>query len=253
MDWQIEDKVRDVCIPVPRELAPGMTEVYEFVLARCQSISFVTIASLNLYSLRRGDVACTIWKWVQLKKYHKRILPQRVGGDTDNEDTDSVDTDNGDTDNEDTDTGDTDDGDADNDDTDTGDTDNRDTDNEDTDNEDTDNEDTDNEDTDTGDTDSGGTDIFPYLRCPLCDSELIHCTSCQVASCKLEECHGSSQPSLVHCVRHQKALCFPCLKEQGPNRWLEKCGECDSWCCTEGSSRQHPAHSSRTWQQVRTS
>jgi len=107
-----------------------MTEVYEFVLARCQSISFVTIASLNLYSLRRGDVACTIWKWVQLKKYHKRILPQRVGGDTDNEDTDSVDTDNGDTDNEDTDTGDTDDGDADNEDTDTGDTDNRDTDNE---------------------------------------------------------------------------------------------------------------------------
>jgi len=54
--------------------------------------------------------------------------------------------------------------------------------------------------------------------------------TCQVASCGSGGCRGYSQPPLAQCVRHQQILCIPCLEDHGPR--LEKCGGCESWCCT---------------------
>ncbi|KAG1880762.1 hypothetical protein F4604DRAFT_485590 [Suillus subluteus] len=74
-------------------------------------------------------------------------------------------------------------------------------------------------------------------RCSICDSNLIHCNSCQVASCESDDCPGSSEPPLAQCGRHQKeVLCFPCLEEQGYEAELERCPGCKSWCCTRDMS-----------------
>ncbi|KAG2105423.1 hypothetical protein BD769DRAFT_156790 [Suillus cothurnatus] len=74
-------------------------------------------------------------------------------------------------------------------------------------------------------------------RCSICDSNLIHCNSCQVASCESDDCPGSSEPPLAQCGRHKKeVLCFPCLEEQECKAELEKCPGCGSWCCTRDMS-----------------
>ncbi|KAG1809045.1 hypothetical protein EV424DRAFT_1423841 [Suillus variegatus] len=80
-------------------------------------------------------------------------------------------------------------------------------------------------------------------RCSICDSNLIYCNGCQVASCESDNCPGSSEPPLARCGRHQKeVLCFPCLEERGCTAELEKCPECKSWCCTRdmSSCNGHP-------------
>ncbi|KAG0708510.1 hypothetical protein DFH29DRAFT_890555, partial [Suillus ampliporus] len=72
-------------------------------------------------------------------------------------------------------------------------------------------------------------------RCSICDSNLIHCSSCQVASCESHDCLGSSDPPFAQCVRHQiEALCFPCLQAQGCEP--EKCPGCNSSCCARDIS-----------------
>ncbi|KAG1727775.1 uncharacterized protein EDB91DRAFT_1163201 [Suillus paluster] len=78
-------------------------------------------------------------------------------------------------------------------------------------------------------------------RCSICDSNLIHCNNCQVASCESHDCRGSSDPPFAQCVRHQmQVLCFPCLQAQGCD--LEKCPGCNSWCCARdiSSCTGHP-------------
>lgn len=76
-----------------------------------------------------------------------------------------------------------------------------------------------------------GPDAWSSL-CSMCLSGLVHCNSCQVASCSSPDCRGSSQPPLARCVTHQEKMqCFPCLEEQ-PKRDLEKCPQCESWYCT---------------------
>ncbi|KAG2121608.1 hypothetical protein DEU56DRAFT_94618 [Suillus clintonianus] len=80
-------------------------------------------------------------------------------------------------------------------------------------------------------------------RCSICDSNLIHCNSCQVASCESHECRGLSDPPFARCVRHQtEVLCLPCLQEQGSKRELEKCPGCNFWCCAKdiSSCTGHP-------------
>ncbi|KAG1744963.1 uncharacterized protein EDB91DRAFT_169583 [Suillus paluster] len=154
-DQQIEDRVQNVCISVPCELTPIMTDIYEFVAAR-------SISSRGLNPAEECDLAHRIWKQLQVEKYHKRLLQQGVVSDID----------------------------------------------------------------------------IAFSRpgsprCPICDSNLIHCNSCQVASCESNECRGSSEPPLARCSRHQKeALCFPCLEEQESQPEIEKCPGCKSWCCT---------------------
>ncbi|OAX42110.1 hypothetical protein K503DRAFT_408783 [Rhizopogon vinicolor AM-OR11-026] len=73
-------------------------------------------------------------------------------------------------------------------------------------------------------------------KCFICNSDLLHCDSCKIVSCKSQECRGYSKPPLAQCAGHRKALCVPCLEDQGPNRWLEKCRACESWCSMEDLS-----------------
>ncbi|KAG1824520.1 uncharacterized protein BJ212DRAFT_1320770 [Suillus subaureus] len=80
-------------------------------------------------------------------------------------------------------------------------------------------------------------------RCPICDSSLIHCNSCQVASCESHDCRGFSDSPFARCVKHKmEVLCFPCLQGQGSKRELEKCPGCNSWCCARdlSSCTGHP-------------
>ncbi|KAG1824705.1 uncharacterized protein BJ212DRAFT_1321981 [Suillus subaureus] len=80
-------------------------------------------------------------------------------------------------------------------------------------------------------------EVVSSPRCSICDSNLIHCNCCQVASCESDDCPGSSEPPLAQCGRHQKeVLCFPCLEEQGYKAEIEKCPGCKSWCCTRDMS-----------------
>ncbi|KAG1779261.1 hypothetical protein EV702DRAFT_1087133 [Suillus placidus] len=85
----------------------------------------------------------------------------------------------------------------------------------------------------------GGTDTrLPpaFWKCSICVSDLIHCNSCQVASCESRDCRGSSEPSLARCITHPKeVLCLPCLEHQGSKR-LEKCQGCNFWCCAKDKS-----------------
>ncbi|KAG2058324.1 hypothetical protein BDR06DRAFT_950817 [Suillus hirtellus] len=83
---------------------------------------------------------------------------------------------------------------------------------------------------------SGGTNTrLPpaFWKCSICASDLIHCNSCQVASCESHDCRGSSEPPLARCIMHlNKVLCLPCLEYQDSQR-LVQCPQCNSWCCTK--------------------
>ncbi|KAG1733996.1 hypothetical protein EDB19DRAFT_1182449 [Suillus lakei] len=85
----------------------------------------------------------------------------------------------------------------------------------------------------------GGTDTrLPpaFWKCSICASNLIHCNSCQVASCESRDCRGSREPPLAWCITHQKeVLCLPCLQYQG-RKLLEKCLGCNFWCCAKDQS-----------------
>ncbi|OJA15408.1 zinc finger FYVE/PHD-type [Rhizopogon vesiculosus] len=69
MNSQIEDKVQDLCIPIPLELVPCMIEIYEFVSV---------LLSCGVSSADEYMVARVLWKRVQAKKFHERILPQKA-------------------------------------------------------------------------------------------------------------------------------------------------------------------------------
>ncbi|KAG1814999.1 uncharacterized protein BJ212DRAFT_1358731 [Suillus subaureus] len=85
----------------------------------------------------------------------------------------------------------------------------------------------------------GGTDTrLPpaFWKCSICGSDLIHCNSCQVASCESRDCRGSSEPPLARCITHPKeVLCLPCLEHQNSKR-LEQCPVCNFWCCAKDKS-----------------
>ncbi|KAG2039231.1 hypothetical protein BDR03DRAFT_253599 [Suillus americanus] len=85
----------------------------------------------------------------------------------------------------------------------------------------------------------GGTDTrLPpaFWKCSICTSDLIHCNSCQIASCESRDCRGSSEPPLGRCITHPKeVLCLPCLEHQDSKR-LEQCPGCNLWCCAKDKS-----------------
>ncbi|KAG0694222.1 hypothetical protein DFH29DRAFT_960977 [Suillus ampliporus] len=65
-DMQIEDMAQNLRIPVPLELVPVVTDICDFALARSQ-IS-------GDKDKPEWDLACQVWKRVQIQKYHERLL-----------------------------------------------------------------------------------------------------------------------------------------------------------------------------------
>lgn len=157
-NMQIEDKVYDVRIPVPDELASDMMDIYDFVIVRSQKL--LTSSGDSGY-WAECDLARKVSKQLQVQKYCERLLRQESDGTI---------------------------------------------------------------------------DIVGFQsdtsQCPICDSSIIHCNSCQAASCESRDCRGYSDPPFARCVRHKtEVLCFPCLQGQGSKQELEKCRGCNSWCC----------------------
>ncbi|OAX38713.1 hypothetical protein K503DRAFT_143377 [Rhizopogon vinicolor AM-OR11-026] len=64
-------------------------------------------------------------------------------------------------------------------------------------------------------------------RCSICYADVLHCDSCQRASCESYECSGYRIP-MKRCGRHQKmALCYHCTNEQGLLQKRGSCTECE--------------------------
>jgi hypothetical protein len=57
-EMQIEDKVQNMCIPVPRELEPVMMNIYEFILKR---------SAIKSIPASECDLAHRIWKGLQVE------------------------------------------------------------------------------------------------------------------------------------------------------------------------------------------